>query len=431
MGFMASAMPGPHGRCGQGDVGCGAGWPTRCRRVIAAAWITVASAFGQAAELPLDPWTDLAWRGAMLGLRPGEVRSLRWVEQQFEPREAGRSLPAARRTSLLEFDEAGRVQRLSLSVVARDEPATRSVWRYRHDASGRLTRIELEATGEPLLERHYDASGRPGEEVEYLIPRAPGTRAAAASAPAQTPAPQRRTRLRYDADGRLVERSTEDQAGQAVLREVHEYRSDGTPARQQRRGVQGELLEVEFDVAGRPLRVHERRPGLRRWTAVEYPEARVAVHRVSGFEGSGEDGRRFTREIVFHVRQADELRVAGAPLRPGLRRVTETGSDGQPQVSETRTDFDAQDRPLTERQFDAAGRLVCQSDRRWHRSGLPLSVQTRVERPEPACALEGGNAVFDIGADEHGHWVSQTTRVEQADGHRALTHIQTRDIEYR
>ena len=32
-----------------------------------------------------------------------------------------------------------------------------------------------------MLERHYDASGRPGEEVEYLIPRAPGTRAAAAS----------------------------------------------------------------------------------------------------------------------------------------------------------------------------------------------------------------------------------------------------------
>ncbi len=381
--------------------------------------LAAAGALGQAAEVPLDPWTDIAWRGAMLGLRPGELRSLRWVEQQFEPREAGQSLPAGRRTSMLEFDEAGRVRRLSLSVVVREESPTRGIWRYRYDERGRLARIEAEASGEPLLERRYDASGRLAEEVEYPI------------APAPASAPARRTHLRYDADGHLVERSTDAGADAAVLREVHESWPDGTPARLQRRGVQGQLLEVEFDTAGRALRVYERQPGLRRWTTIEYPEARVAVHRVNGFEGSAEDGRRFAREIVFHVRQANEFRGAGAPLRPSLRRTVETGPDGQAQITETRTDFDDQDRSLTERQFDGAGRLVCRSDRRWHRSGLLLLVQTQVEASEPACALEGGNAVFDIGADERGHWVSQTTRVEQADGQRALTHIQTRDIEFR
>lgn len=393
--------------------------------------MAIAGAPGQATEVPLDPWTDIAWRGAMLGLRPGDLRSLRWVEQQFEPREAGQSLPAGRRTSVLEFDEAGRVQRLSLSVVVREEPPTRGVWRYRYDELGRLARIESEATGAPLLERRHDASGRLAEEVEYALPPTPGDRAAPASAPVQTSAPARRTRLRYDADGRLVERSTDAGAAAAVLREVYEYRPDGTPARLQRRGVQGQLLEIEFDTAGRALRVYERQPGLRRWTTVEYPEARVAVHRVNGFEGSVDDGRRFAREIVFHVRHGEEFRGAGAPLRPSLRRTIETGPDGQQRVSETRTDFDDQDRPLTERQLDGAGRLVCQSDRRWHRSGLLLFVRTQVEAGEPACALEGGNAVFDIGADERGHWVSQTTRVEQADGQRALTHMQTRDIEYR
>ncbi len=358
-----------------------------------------------ALEVPVDPWSDVGTQAALLGLKPGNVRSVRWSEQLFAPRE-GRSAPISSRITQLEFDAGGRLDALSLMLERQHEAATKRVFRYRYDAAGRVARIEQDGLPGALLERHYDAAGRlrqEDEKVGVLL---------------------RQTQWRYDPAGRVLERSVAE-GNSTRTTETRRYRSDGTLQRIALRGGAMSSRSVEFDPSGRPSQRVETDLFSRQTTRIRYPEPLVAEHHVSGFAASREGVGSSTRDVVLRVRTADEFKVPGEPEKPVSRRVAEAGK-----VVEKQTDFDSLGRPQAERFFGPSGQLVCVSEWQWHASGLPAWTHTRQESPAVDCGLDNGTVDIDITVDERGNWVRQAIDITQANG-RWRVGVLTREIAYR
>ena len=117
------------------------------------------------AEVPVEPWADDGLQTALLGLKPGQVRSVRWTVQLFAPHRAG-GAPIDVRGTLLEFDAKGQVEVLSLTQERQQESPQIDVYRYHRDAAGRVARIERSGSPGPLLERRFDGAGRLIEEDE-------------------------------------------------------------------------------------------------------------------------------------------------------------------------------------------------------------------------------------------------------------------------
>lgn len=363
----------------------------------------------RAAEVPIDPWMDEAWRGALVGLVPEAVRVVRWTEQLLAPRAGGVPAQWSLRTTRLEFDEAGRLQALEIDYNVANEGPTHREYRYLHDAQGRLLRIEQVGQAFPVIERRYDAAGRLLEESE------------------QTGTVVRRTHWRYDAAGREVERRTDVGGEEERLRELREYRPNGTLARLVRRGVSNERVEMEFDAIGRPARIQEREALRRQSTEIRYTSPLVAEYHVRGVAASRDNAGRFERKITLHVRRPEEFQGAGEPRWPVSRRVSDSEHGG----FETQMDFDARNRPLAERWLDGQGRLVCVSEWRWHAAGPPESIRTRQVLPGATCGLANGTIEVAVDTDERGRWVRQVIDAVQPDGQRVRTGVQTREIEDR
>ena len=362
-----------------------------------------------AAEVPIDPWTDEAWHGALVGLVPEAVRVVRWTEQLLAPRAGGVPAQVSLRTTRLEFNEAGRLQALEVDYNVANEAPTHREYRYLHDGQGRVLRIEQVGQALPLIERRYDDAGRLLEETE------------------QTGTVLRRTRWRYDAAGREIERRTDVGGEEGRLREVREYRPNGTLARLVRRGASNERVEIEFDASGRPVRIQGREALRRQSTDIRYNDPLVAEYRVRGVAASRDEGGRFERTITLRVRAPEELQRAGEPRWPVSRRVR----DSERGDFETQMDFDARNRPLAERWLDGQGRLVCVSEWRWHAAGPPASIRTRQILPGATCGLANGTIEIAVDTDEHGRWVRQAIDAVHPDGQRVRTGVQTREIEDR
>lgn len=369
-------------------------------------WSLAASCLhAAAAEVPVDPWSDDVTQAALLGLKPGSVRSVRWSEQLFTP-QGGGAVPISSRVTRLEFDASGRVEVVRLAHERQHERATNGVYRYRYDANGRVARIEQDGLQGALLERRYDAAGRLSQEDEKV-----GVLV-------------RRTQWRYDAAGREVERSVAEGSSTRTT-ETRSYRRDGTLARIEMRGSAMASRTVEFDTSGRPVRIAENDLFSRQTTRIRYPEPLVAEHSMSRFAASRDGIGSSTREVVLRVRAADEFKVPGEPEKPASRRVVEGGK-----TVETQMDFDAQGRPRAERFIGQSGQLECVSEWQWHASGLPAWTHTRQERPDANCGLNNGTVDFDITVDDRGNWVRQVIEVTQPNG-RWRMGVQTREIEYR
>lgn len=362
-----------------------------------------------AADVPIDPWTDEVWRGALVGLQPEAVRVVRWTEQLLAPRAGGPSLQLSLRTTRMEFDEAGRLHGLEVDYNAANEPPTHREYRYQYSGQGRLVRIEQIGQALPLIERRYDEAGRVLEETE------------------QTGAALRRTRWRYDAAGREVERSTEIGGAEGNMREVREYRPNGTLARLVRHGASNERVEMAFDAIGRPVRIQEREASRRQSTEIRYTNPLVAEYRVRGVGASPDNAGRFERTITLRVRLPEEFQRVGEPSWPVSRRMR----DSEHGSYETQMDFDARNRPLAERWLDGQGRLVCASEWRWHASGPPEWIRTRQILPGASCGLANGTIKVSIDTDERGRWVRQAIDAVQPDGQHLRTAVQTREIEDR
>ena len=363
-----------------------------------------------ALDVPVDPWADEGMQAALLGLKPGGVRSVRWSEQLFAPRE-GSAVPISARTTQLEFDPRGRLEVLTLTEEQPPQPATNRVFRYRHDAHARLARIEQDGLPGALLERHYDAAGRLSQEVEMV-----GVLL-------------RQTQWRYDAAGRELGRriaeGTSARTTETRTTETRSYWPDGVLKRIERRGGAMASHRVEFDTSGRPTRIVENDLLSRQTTRIRYPQPLVAEHSVSRIGASREGVRSTTREMVFRVRTADEFKLPGVPLKPVSRRVAEAG-----QGTETQTDFDNLGRPRAERFIGPSGERVCVSEWQWHASGLPAWTHTRQEIAGTNCGLENGTVDFDITVDAHGHWVRQVIEITQPNG-RWRIGVQTREMVFR
>jgi YD repeat-containing protein len=358
-----------------------------------------------ALDVPVDPWADAGMQAALLGLKPGSVRSVRWSEQLFAPRE-GSAAPVSARTTQLEFDPRGRLDALTLVEERQNERATNRVFRYHHDADGRLARIEQDGLPGALLERHYDAAGRLSQEDEKV-----GVLL-------------RQTRWRYDAAGRELGRRIAEGSSTRTT-ETRSYWPDGGLKRIEQRGGAMSSRTVEFDTSGRPTQIVENDLLSRQTTRIRYPQPLVAEHSVSRIGASREGVRSTTREVVFRVRTTDEFKRPGEPEKPVSRRVAEAGK-----VIETQADFDNLGRPRAERFIGPTGELVCVSEWQWHASGLPAWTHTRQEIAGTHCGLDNGSVDFDITVDEHGHWVRQVIEITQPNG-RWRIGVQTREIEFR
>jgi YD repeat-containing protein len=362
-----------------------------------------------AADVPIDPWTDEVWRGALVGLQPEAARVVRWTEQLLAPRAGGTPLQLSLRTTRMEFDEAGRLHALEVDYNAANEAPTHREYRYQYGQEGRLLRIEQIGQVLPVIERRYDEAGRLLEETE------------------QTGAVLRRTRWRYDAAGREVERSTEIGNEEGSMREVREYRPNGTLARLVRRGTSNERVEIGFDAIGRPVHVQEREASRRQSTEIRYTSPLVAEYHVRGVTAVPDSAGRFERTITLRVRSPEEFQRVGEPRWPVSRRVR----DNEHGSYETQMELDARNRPLAERWLDGQGRLVCASQWRWHASGALESIRTRQILLGASCGLANGTIEVSIDTDERGRWVRQAIDAVQPDGQHLRTAVQTREIEDR
>ncbi len=358
-----------------------------------------------AADVPVDPWSDEVMQSALVGLKPGSVRSVRWVQQLFSPQRAG-DVPISSLVTSMEFDADGRVDVVTLARDRQHERPTGGVFRYRYDADGRVTRIEKDDLPGPLLERRYDAAGRliqEDERVGVLV---------------------RRTQWRYDGKGREMERTVTEGSSRRQT-ETRSYRPDGTLARLEQRGSAMSSRTVEFDASGRPVKIAESDLLSHSTTRIRYPEPLVAEYRTSLFAATRDRIGSSSRELVLRVRSADEFRVPGEPPRPVSRRVVEGGV-----AVETQMDFDAQDRPHTEGTVGKSGHVECVREWHWHASGLPEWIHMRPARPDVNCGSGEGNTDIDITVDDRGNWVRQVIEITQSKG-RWRASVQTREIEYR
>jgi len=375
-------------------------WRPGCKGIIAAALASAACA--HAADPPLDVFTDPQWQITLLGLSALEPRRVSHDEVLIHPSD-GSALSTQRVE--LGFDDAGRLATAILRREPRGERAQRHAWRYWHDALGRLVRVDEDGFDRPALLRQYDPHGRLSEEVR--------------SAGVAT----QRTRWRYDAAGREVERIETHGDSDTVHR--MQYRRDGTRERATVRRGPLQLSQTRYDAKGRPVRVASRDLVDRTTTTIEYPDSRRAIHTITA-TGMSKDGMyRNVWVRTFEVRNSDELLQWPEPTHPVLRAEQFRGQDTQ-----TRTEYDAQGRAV--RQVESRGPSVrCVNEYRYHASGLPTSItSSRADAPGP-CPDSPQAVEYEVELDARGRWTRHVVHMVDAHGQRRRVAEHMRQIEYR
>jgi len=181
---------------------------------------------------------------------------------------------------------------------------------------------------------------------------------------------------------------------------------------------------VSFDPLGRPLKITERDAIGLRVTQIRYPNPLTAVYDDSGASFVRGALRKYSRELTFRVRHAEELHTAGQPAQPLSRREVRDGK-----VSETQMEFDDEGRPMLERQLEGE-RLRCITVWQYHASGLPLSARSRQPDVDARCP-DRPDLDLEIEVDTAGRWTRQVMFVTGADGRRLRAAEQTREIELR
>ncbi len=357
----------------------------------------------RAAAPPTELWLDVDWHVGLLGLAPGEVRTLRWSERLFAPQASADSTWVSSRIASIEFDARGRPAALALLQQRRGEKEQRHDWRYRYDDGDRLVRVDDEAAAGPALVRHYDPAGLLAEEQR------------------RTGVLMQRSTFRRDAAGREIERI--DHSGGSGPPTVHtrRYRSDGVIESWRSKGPGGSR-EVRYDGQGRPLRITESEPFSRATTTISYPGPLESKRMVSGVSLSREGVRVPSRELAFRVRRAEELLHLPEPEQPlwRLERI-----DGR--TREMFTEFDAQGRALVQREVRSE-EPTCVNRYRYHPSGLPLSVRATQEGSNTPCPGAPRGYDYEIVVDPRGRWLTHTVWLVDANGRRQRLAEHQREI---
>jgi hypothetical protein len=363
-----------------------------------------AAAFAK--DPPLDPWVDAQWRASLSGLKASEVRSVRWSEQLFEAAAGTEPVAASSQLRRFSFADDGHLATLLTERSRRGERDEHHELRYQWSPQGQLQRIDEEGRAQPLLQRQLDGDGRVvlqlerrGEVIE-------------------------RTTVLYDAAGRERERMVDPGKTAGRLRERRSYHPNGALKSIDTDTKGGPARTVTFDPLGRPVKISSREPQALRVTQIRYPTSLNAVYDDSAAILSGGGLRKYSREIRFRVRQADELLNAGEPEQPLSRREMRDGV-----VTETQTEFDAAGRPVLRRQLTGE-RLMCVTEWHYHASGVLLSTRSRQGDSDVRCADGGPDLDADIEVDERGNWVRQVVHLTHADG-RHVRAERTREIDYR
>jgi len=362
---------------------------------IALGWASAALA----KDPPLDPWTDPQWRAALAGLKAGDVRAVRWSEQVFD----AESAPLSSQSRRFAFGDDARLAAMSSERARRGERDERRELRYQWSAQGELQRIDEDGVAQPVLQRQTDSAGRIVLQLER--------RGDAIE----------RTTFHYDAAGRERERVSE--RGGSRVRERRSYHPNGALKSIDSDGKGAPTRSVAFDPLGRPVKISSKDAQALRVTQVRYPSAVSAVYDDSAALINGGRLRRYTREISFRVRRADELSAPGEPEQPLSRREVRDGAS-----TETQTEFDDAGRPTLRRQL-ADGRVRCVTEWRYHGSGLLQSTRSRQGDGDARCP-DSADSDAEIEVDERGNWVRQVVQVTHPDGRRTRTE-RTREIDYR
>ena len=357
----------------------------------------------RAAAPPTELWRDLDWHVALLGLAPGELRTLRWSERLFAPQASANSAWVSSRNASIEFDARGRPVALALHEQRRGEREQRHDWRYRYDDGDRLVQVDDETAAGPALMRHYDAAGRLAEEQR------------------RTGVLMQRSTFRRDSAGREIERV--DRTGDSAPRAVHtrRYRSDGVIESWRIKGPAG-TREVRYDSQGRPLRIVDSEPFSRVTTTFSYPGPLESKQVVSGVSLSREGVRVPSRELAFRVRRAEELLHLPEPEQPLWRREHIEG-----RTQEMFTEFDALGRPQVQHEVRSE-ELTCVNRWQYHPSGLPLQVRTTQQGSDAPCPDEARGFDYEIETDARGRWVKHTVWHVEASGRRQRLAEHQREI---
>ena len=356
--------------------------------------LCVVAAGAAAKDPPLDPWADPQWRAALAGLKPADVRSVRWSETLFD---AGAPEAAATQVRRFTFGDDGR-----LAALDSDGRGLRYQW----SESGGLQRIDEDGAAQPLLQRQFDGQGRIVLQLERLGERV------------------ERTTIQYDAAGRERERLTDAGKGGGRTRERRIYHPNGMLKSLDSDTQGGPVRTVSFDPLGRPVKISSREPKALRVTQVRYPTSLSAVYDDSAALLSGGGLRKYRREVSFRVRRAEELTQPGEPEQPLLRREVRDGT-----AFETHTEFDDAGRPLKRRQL-VGERVRCVTEWQYHASGVLLAARSRQGDSDARCP-DSADIDAAIEVDERGNWVRQVVHLTHADGRRVRAAERTREIDYR
>jgi hypothetical protein len=360
-----------------------------------------------AKDPPLDPWTDAQWRGALSGLKAGEVHSVRWSEQVFDNAPGDEPVIESSQLRRFMFADDGRLAALVSEHSRRGEHDERHLLQYQWSAQGQILRIDEGGSARPLLQREVDGNGRTLLQLE----RRGGV--------------VERTKILYDAAGRERERVVDMGASAGRVRERRSYHPNGALKSIDSDIRGGATRSVSFDPLGRPVKISSREPQALRVTQVRYPSSLSAVYDDSAAILSGGRLRKYTRVVSFRVRRAEELTTSAEPEQPLSRREVRDGKS-----TETQTEFDDQGRPILRRQL-IDERLGCVTQWHYHPSGPLLWARSRQGEGDEARCPDSPDVDTEIEVDEHGNWVRQVVYLTLADGHRVRAAERTREIDYR
>jgi hypothetical protein len=360
----------------------------------------------QAKEPPLDVWSDAEWQVGLLGLQAAAVRSVRWSEQLYQVQPGGAEpVPVSQRSRRLSFDDSGRLATLQTERQRRGERDERHQWRYQWSDAAQLQRIDEDGAATPWWQRQTDVAARVALETE------------------RKGAVLQRATIKLDGAGRELERIVDQGKAAARVRERRSYHANGV-LKSIEADTKGAMRTVAFDPLGRPQKITERDAQGLRVTQIRYPTSLTAVYDDSGASLQRGGLRKYSRELTFRVRHAEELQRAGEPLQPLSRREVRDGRS-----SETQTEFDDEGRPMLQRVLEGE-HVRCVTEWQYHASGLLSSSRSRQPSNDARCA-DSPDIDVQIEVDAAGNWVRQVVLLTQPDGQRVRAAEQSREIEYR